>query len=124
LAWGCCEILLLLVFIIFLGFFSTWLLLAMTSAQLISATSSFLPIWTFARVTEIFYWGTAWAFLVQYGASESAKRTRMRQREREKKRERERQRRARLLDPQQPWWRRGWNLIWPWNRETRHEEVI
>ena len=124
LAWGCCEILLLLVFIIFLGFFSTWLLLAMTSAQLISATSSFLPIWTFARVTEIFYWGTAWAFLVQYGASESAKRTRMRQREREKKRERERQRRARLLDPQQPWWRRGWNLIWPRNRETRHEEVI
>jgi hypothetical protein len=117
-AWGCCEILPLLVFIIFLGFFSTWLLLAMTSAQLISASSSFLPIWAIARVTEIFYWGTAWAFLVQYGASESAKRTQTRQRMREKKRERERQRRARLMGTRQPWWSHWWSAVWPWGAQN------
>jgi len=56
----CCELLPLVVFIVFLGFFSTWLLLAMTPAQLYSSGYSFLPIWLLSRVTEVFYWGTAW----------------------------------------------------------------
>ena len=65
---------------------------------------SFFPIWSFARFTEIFYWGTTWAFLVQYGSSESARRTRDERRRRRKERERERQRRERLVQGDRSWW--------------------
>jgi len=52
-----CELVSLLVFIIFLAFFSTWLLLTMTPSQLYSSGYSFLPIWCLSRFTEVFYWG-------------------------------------------------------------------
>ena len=62
------------------------------------------PIWSFARFTEIFYWGTTWAFLVQYGSSESARRTRDERRRRRLERDRERQRRERLVQGDRSWW--------------------
>jgi hypothetical protein len=106
---GCCEILPLAAFIVFLGVFSTWLLLAMSPEQLYSSGYSFFPIWAFSRITEIFYWGTFWAFMVQYGSSESAKKTKSYQRAREEGRAAERVRRARLMQSEGggggAWWR-------------------
>lgn len=110
-----CEVLSLLVFIVFLIFFATWLLLAMSPEQLYSSGYSFIPIWSVARVTEIFYWGTAWGFMVQYGSSQSAASTRWHQDMKEKEKEKERFRRAHLLNvAEKQWWQVSVpNVNWP-----------
>jgi hypothetical protein len=109
-----CEVLSLLVFIVFLIFFATWLLLAMSPEQLYSSGYSFIPIWSISRVTEIFYWGTAWAFMVQYGSSQSAATTRWHHDVRAKEREKERSRRQNLMNEKQ-WWQVNMpiNVTWP-----------
>lgn len=98
-----CESLSLVTFIVFLAFFSTWLLMAMTPDELYSSGYSFLPIWAFARFTEVFYLGSMWAFLVQYGSSESARRKEQERQRRNKEREREKLRRARLMRDEVSW---------------------
>jgi len=103
-----CELGSLVIFIVFLGFFSTWLLLTMSPEQLYNSSTSFIPIWSFSRFTEIFFWGTFWAFLVQFGSSDSAKKTVQGQRARERARASERRRRARLMGEERPWWQPEW----------------
>ena len=41
----CCDIFFFATLVVFLGFFLTWLLLAMDPDQLILSSASFLPIW-------------------------------------------------------------------------------
>jgi hypothetical protein len=104
----------ILFFIVFFVFFLTWLLMAMSGTQLYSSVSSFFPIWLFSRVTELFYWAALWAFLVQYGSSESARRTLNANLRKLKDREKERSRRAYLFHQRMPWW----NFNWLWGRSA------
>ena len=110
--WTHCTHLPLVVFIIFLGTLSGWLLVAMSPNQLYSSGYSFFPIWAFARFTEIFKLGTYWAFMVQYGSSQQARKTREERARREKESKLERRRRERLLwertHAAAPWWRFQW----------------
>uniref|UniRef100_A0A7S2W4H5 EF-hand domain-containing protein n=1 Tax=Rhizochromulina marina TaxID=1034831 RepID=A0A7S2W4H5_9STRA len=113
------KVLPLAIFIIFLAFFSGWLLVAMRPDQLYSSVYSFLPIWATARLTEVFKLGTYWAFMVQYGSSASGRKARAVRLRREKKQQEARQRRARLLGAEDNWWN---GLRWPWQQQQQQEE--
>ena len=105
-------------FIAFLGLTASALLTKMTPEELYNSGYSFFPLWAFSRLTELFYWGAFWAFLVQYGSSQSGRRTFKAMQRRRAELERDRQRRVRLMESEQPWWNLRFRW-WPWGRTTR-----